>query len=120
MAKKKKMEKRKFSLVWILLILAALIAGIYWVLYVPSPPNLEAETAKAACIALCQNALRKGQDLSNGPCLSNEIIEGWVCDVAHKPRQPVDNLPENQCPAYGKTAFHFIEVDPNCNFIRAL
>ena len=56
--------------------------------------------------------------MTNGPCLSNEIVEDWVCDVAHSPRQAVDDLPENQCPAYGDKASHFVEVDPDCNFIR--
>ena len=77
------------------------------------------EKAKAACIQKCKDALNAGQDLSNGPCLDNKIVEGWVCDVAHSPRQPVDNDPANQCPEFGKTANSFIEVDPNCNFIKA-
>ena len=79
----------------------------------------EKEIAKNKCIALCKEFKNNGTDLSNGPCLSNEIIEDWVCDVAHWPRLDVDNDPRNQCPAFGKTARHFVEVDPNCNFIRA-
>src|SRR5437588_5732304 len=36
-----------------------------------------------------------------GPCISNgKEISGWVVDVAHRPRQAVDDLPENQCSAY--------------------
>jgi hypothetical protein len=75
-----------------------------------------------ACINIC-NSIKDKQDLSNGPCIGDPIPEhpGWVCDVAHDPREPIDNLPENQCRSYreGRTK-HFIEVDPNCNFIRAI
>ena len=70
------------------------------------------------CVELCKQAKAKGVDLSNGPCLSNSVVPGWVCDVAHWPRQPVDNDPRNQCSAFGKTAFHFVEVDENCSVIR--
>lgn len=70
------------------------------------------------CEALCKEKLAAGVDLSNGPCLSNQIADNWVCDVAHKPRQEVDNDPANQCPKFGKTAMHFVEVDPECNFIK--
>jgi len=75
--------------------------------------------AKVACIQECLSQKAAGEELSNGPCLSNGIQAGWVCDVAHSPRQPADNDPANQCPAYGKTANHFVEVDSDCNFIRA-
>jgi len=62
----------------------------------------------------------QGLEMSNGPCLSNEIIPDWVADVAHDPREDIDDLPENQCPAYreGK-ASHFVELDPDGNFIKA-
>ena len=58
--------------------------------------------------------------LSKGPCLSNEIVKGWVCNVAHNPRQDVDDQQGNQCSAYGKTAQHFVEVDINCNTIQSV
>jgi len=78
------------------------------------------KSAIQACIDLCQAELRKGTDLSAGPCLSNEVVPDWVCDVAHSPRQDVDNIPKNQCSAYlQKQAHHFVEVDENCNLIRA-
>jgi hypothetical protein len=77
------------------------------------------EKAKADCMQKCNDVLSAGQDISNGPCLDNKIIEGWVCDVAHSPRQAVDDDPTNQCQEFGKTAFNFIEVDTSCNFIRA-
>lgn len=75
------------------------------------------DNAVTACIEKCKSS---SQDLSNGPCLANEITTGWVCDVAHSPRQAIDNQPENQCSAYREgTAKHFVEVDTNCNLITA-
>jgi len=94
----------------------------YWIIYpaVFRTVPTDSERAAYACILLCKSYLQNGTDLSSGPCLSNEIIPGWVCDVAHWPREDVDNRKENQCPAYGKTAFHFVEVNPRCEFIRAV
>ena len=80
----------------------------------------EAEQAKQACIAACLEAKEAGTELSHGPCLSNEVITDWVCDVAHSPREAIDNVQGNQCPGYGQTAKHFVEVDPECNYIRAI
>lgn len=72
-----------------------------------------------ACIQKC-NEVRSSQNISNGPCLLNQI-EGtdWVCDVAHNPRLAIDNEQKNQCSAYGTIAKHFIEVDTNCQLIRS-
>lgn len=60
----------------------------------------------------------RGVDMSRGPCLGT-IAPGWVVDVAHNPRQPVDDLAQNQCAAYreGK-AKHFVELDPSGNLIH--
>jgi len=74
-------------------------------------------TPSEKCQVLCRQWLARGDDLSDGPCLSNAIEPGWVCDVTHKPRQPVDDVTANTCSAYGKNAQHFVEVDPECNFI---
>lgn len=61
-----------------------------------------------------------GEDLSAGPCLSNDLIPDWVADIAHNPRQDVDNEPVNQCEAYrNDMAHHFVELDPEGNLIRA-
>ena len=74
---------------------------------------------KSLCISLCEKYLANGTNLSNGPCLSNQIADDWVCDVAHSPREQVDNNPDNQCPAFRQgQAHHFIEVDPSCVFIQ--
>lgn len=68
------------------------------------------------------------KDISRGPCLGEitgsngaEIdMPDWVVDIAHSPRQAIDNKPENQCEAYreGK-AQHFVELDENGNLIKA-
>ncbi len=69
------------------------------------------------CIELC----KKQTNLERGPCLSNNIEHGWVCDVAHNPREEIDNFPENQCEAFRNgTAKHFVELDTECNLIRAI
>jgi hypothetical protein len=78
-----------------------------------------------SCANLCKLALSSGKNLDNGPCLSDNntkwTIQDWVCDIVHSPRQPVDDLPENQCQDFRNgQAHHFVEVDTNCNFIRAV
>lgn len=68
---------------------------------------------------LYQTEKGRNRDFSSGPCLSNALMPGWVLDIVHNPRQPVDDLAENQCSAYreGK-AEHFVELDTEGNLIR--
>lgn len=76
-----------------------------------------------SCIQACETSKAAGNNLENGPCLLNPMPQDklWVCDVAHDPRSEMDNLPENQCSAFGKNGTnHFIEVSPECKFIRKL
>lgn len=74
------------------------------------------------CKQECNSKLKANVNLSNGPCLLNPIndLPDWVCDVAHEPRQIVDNQLENQCSSFseGKSQ-HFIEVDTNCELIQS-
>jgi hypothetical protein len=70
--------------------------------------------------ALYEKAKARGMNFSRGPCISNgKDIVGWVVDIAHRPRQPVDDLPQNQCSAFidGKVD-HFVELDPRGRLIR--
>jgi hypothetical protein len=81
------------------------------------------EDADDETIRLAQQAYERakarGVDMSRGPCLG-VIKEGWVADVAHDPRQDVDDDPANQCPEYRSgEADHFVELDPEGNFIRS-
>lgn len=61
-----------------------------------------------------------GISFEEGPCIAENLMTDWVADIAHKPRQPVDDQPENQCQSYrqGK-ARHFVELDPEGNILSA-
>jgi len=59
--------------------------------------------------------------MSAGPCLAEEIIPGWCVDVAHSPREEIDNLPQNQCASWrAGRVHHFVELDAEGNVIRAV
>jgi len=79
------------------------------------------EDATKKCIYLCQQEKAKGTNLDTSPCIGNPIdgFNDWVCDIAHAPRQAIDNMPENQCSAFreGK-AKSFVELDPECKVIK--
>jgi len=79
---------------------------------------LETEAVAKAKALYLQEKLQ-GKDFSQGPCLAEDLLPGWVADIAHNPREPIDDLPENQCQAYrqGK-AQHFVELDTNGEVIR--
>jgi hypothetical protein len=66
-------------------------------------------------------AKQKGIDFADGPCIAEHLpgLPDWVADVAHDPRQPVDDQPQNQCArARSGDASHFVELDPDGNLIR--
>lgn len=69
---------------------------------------------------LLTERLNAGDDLSSGPCLDNaETYENWVIDIAHDPREAVDDEPENQCAAYRSgRAEHFVELSTSGDIIR--
>jgi hypothetical protein len=77
---------------------------------------------KAIAAAKFLYAGQAKQDLSNGPCLSESLpgLSDWAVDIAHDPRQAVDDQPANQCQSYrdGKT-HHFVELTPDGRLIRA-
>jgi len=111
-----------FGLVGLLITIAI---GVWWEMKSLQTSTTTYDSANqsgaiATARALYLQQKSAGVDFSDGPCLSNEIIPGWVADIAHNPRQAVDDLPENQCEAYrdGK-AKHFVELDPDGNLIRA-
>lgn len=84
------------------------------------PPKSQIDTAVNQAKFLYRQRKEEGQDFSSGPCLSNALMPGWVVDIAHSPRLPADDLPQNQCPAYREgRADHFVELDPEGNLIRA-
>ena len=49
---------------------------------------------------LLDQKLKSGYDLTNRPCLSEEIVPGWAIDIVHQPISEVDSLDENQCQLY--------------------
>ena len=65
------------------------------------------------------DAKAQGVDMSRGPCLG-VVAPDWVADVAHDPRQDVDDDPANQCAGYRNgTAHHFVELDPTGELIHS-
>lgn len=63
---------------------------------------------------------KDGVDFSNGPCLTDALMPGWVLDLVHNPREAIDDLSENQCRSFLEgSAKHFVELDLNGNFVRA-
>ena len=82
----------------------------------------EREAAVAAAGEAYARARAEGIDLSNGPCIADPLegMPNWVVDVAHDPREDVDDDPANQCSSYRSgEASHFVEVDPSGDLIRA-
>ncbi len=80
----------------------------------------EIDTAVNQAKFLYRQRKTMNENFSTGPCLSNALMPGWVVDIVHSPRLSIDDLPENQCPAYieGK-ARHFVELDTDGNLTRA-
>jgi hypothetical protein len=87
-----------------------------------SSNNSERDKAIAGAQRVYAATKKAGADLSKGPCLADGLPgqPDWVADVAHDPRQPVDDVPSNQCARYrAGAAHHFVELDPNGKLIRA-
>lgn len=81
----------------------------------------EKERAIEAARRLFEQKKAEGTDFSQGPCLSEEIIPDWCVDIAHSPRQSVDDRPENQCASYREgRVHHFVELDTDGNVLRAV
>lgn len=79
----------------------------------------EVDSAVNQAQLLYRQKKERNEDLSNGPCLSDALMPGWVVDIVHNPRLAVDDLPENQCPAYREgMARHFVELDMEGNLVR--
>ncbi|MAF13608.1 MAG: hypothetical protein CMI53_01815 [Parcubacteria group bacterium] len=82
--------------------------------------NADRALAIIKCKNLCQTKIATNSIIEDeSPCLSNEIMPDWVCDIAHNPRTEVDDDPKNQCSAFRDgTAHHFVELDGNCSTIE--
>jgi hypothetical protein len=101
----------------IALVLAAFIAGCGG-----SSGASQEDKDKAIAAAKFLYAGQAKRDLSTGPCLSESLpgLSDWAVDIAHDPRQAVDDQPANQCQSFrdGET-HHFVELTPGGQLIRA-
>lgn len=86
-----------------------------------SVSNDERSQAVSLAQAAYATAQANGTDFTKGPCIAEQLdgMPDWSVDVAHDPREDVDNQAANQCQAYrqGKT-HHFVELDPDGKLIR--
>ena len=123
-SKNNRFRKSKISLyVYIVVGVLIILAGVgSYFISLPDKYANNIDIAKERCTEQCIKAQGLGRDLSEGPCLSNEIVEGWVCDVVHSPRVSlIDDKAQNQCSAYSEhKATHFVEVSPLCKIVRAV
>ena len=104
----------------IVVILTAVLTLIFQNSQVKSISKSEIDTAVNQAQHVYRQRKDMGEDFSVGPCLTDALMPNWVADIAHNPRLPADDLPENQCPAYREgRAGHFGELDPEGNLIRA-
>jgi len=118
----KKKGKIPVSVYFIVIILIVLAGILSYILYLPDEFARNKDLATSRCVELCLKSLGESIDLSGeGPCLSNEIATGWVCDVVHNPRVSlIDDKTQNQCNSYiDGEIIHFVEVDPECKVVRA-
>lgn len=115
------------SRITMLLGFSALLTVMLIAILLPLLPALTFSSAKDDRQEATERALEAyrqkkttSDSLEQGPCLTETLMPDWVADIAHNPRQPVDDQPENQCQSYleGKT-HHFVELDPQGNIIRA-
>ena len=82
----------------------------------------ERDRAIAAADQAYDQAVLRGDDLQVGLCIAEEVpdLTDWVVDIAHDPREDVDDDPENQCQRYRDgDASHFVELTPDGELIRA-
>jgi hypothetical protein len=81
----------------------------------------EQDQAVAAAMSAYAAAKAKGVDFASGPCIAEQLpgLDDWVADVAHDPREDVDDQAENQCQRYRDgEASHFVELTPEGALIR--
>jgi hypothetical protein len=82
----------------------------------------EREQAIAAARDAYAEVSARAVDLDSGPCIAERLddLPDWVVDVAHDPRQPVDDVGANQCRRFRDgEASHFVELTPTGELIRA-
>jgi hypothetical protein len=105
-------------------LVAALAAGTLVALAASCGGVDEAERDRAVAAAAQAFEQTRDQDVdfTDGPCIADPLasMPNWVVDVAHDPREDVDDDPANQCASYRSgDADHFVELDRDGNLIRA-
>jgi hypothetical protein len=82
----------------------------------------ERDQAIKAAKSVYKDAVAQGEKLDSGPCIAENLpdLPDWVADVAHDPRQDIDDQSENQCRRYREgEASHFVELTPDGELIKA-
>lgn len=120
------MNRFQVAVVFFMVLTGILVAA--YLIYTQSPktttgyrPGIFPEADNAVNQARYIFKIKKdsGVSFKDGPCLSNDLLPNWVADIVHDPRQPIDDLFENQCPAFLEgRAKHFVELSPEGNLIR--
>jgi len=114
---------KKVGLFWALIVYI-LVVGLIVVINSKPPVYKEGKSvvtdnAIAGAKAIYRKKTAEGVDFSAGPCLTNDLMPDWVVDLVHEPRQPIDDVPANQCPAFLEgRATHFVELDLSGNLVR--
>lgn len=109
----------------LVLILTVILITAYWTLTLNAGSEefltqTEIDTAVNQAQHLYRQEKGKNRDFSNGPCLSDALLPGWVMDIVHNPRLPIDDFAENQCPGFVEGRMkHIVELDSEGNLIRA-
>jgi hypothetical protein len=82
----------------------------------------ERDQAIAQAQEAYDRAKTAGTSLADGPCIAESLTDlpDWVVDIAHDPRQDVDDDPANQCQRFrDREASHFVELTPEGELIKA-
>ncbi len=104
----------------LVIVITAFLTLFVNIVLIETVPKSEIDTAVNQAKYLYSLKKATGEDLKEGPCLSDALMPDWVVDIAHNPRQPVDDLPGNQCPSFREGRVkHFVELDLEGNLIKA-
>lgn len=116
------MSSRPRGLLFVAGVLLATTAAIAGCGGGSSPSQSEKSQAVGQALVAFKQAQQSGKELSAGPCIAEHLpgLDDWAADIAHDPRQSVDDDPANQCSSYrnGQT-HHFVELTPQGELIRA-
>ncbi len=60
---------------------------------------------------LFKERVARGDNLSAGPCLAEDLILNWSADIVHEPRVPADDYDVNRCRNHIKgVTKHLVEI----------